>query len=112
MQWLWSVKLSEKGNMTTHLNTFWELANQVRALSSDGKGVPDSDLVSIICLSLPPSYQPLIMALQSRSEVSTSDFLSGRLLQESSRRQAAGEMSKSKDTNTTESAFTVGTGTF
>lgn len=43
----------------------------------------------MLSLSLPDSYEPLIMALQSRSEVLTSDFMAGHLLQESTRRQAA-----------------------
>jgi len=47
----------------------------------------DSELVTILALSLPESYEPLVMALQSRSDTITFDTMAGRLLQESGRRQ-------------------------
>jgi len=40
-------------------------------------------------LSLPDSYEPIIMALQSRADELTFDTFAGRLLQESARRQVA-----------------------
>ena len=75
--------------MLAHLNSFKELSTQVANLLADGVGIPDSDLVSMLSLSLPQSYEPLIMAVQSRADTITFDFLSGRLLQEATRRQAA-----------------------
>lgn len=89
MQRLWSLHLKEGQDMSAHLNSFKELSTQVANLSSDGIGIPDSDLVSMLSLSLPQSYEPLIMAVQSRADMITFDFLSGRLLQEATRRQAA-----------------------
>lgn len=65
MQRLWSLKMVEGDDMAQHLNHFRELANQLRSLSVDGKGMDDSELVTILTLSLPESYEPLVMALQS-----------------------------------------------
>lgn len=87
MQRLWSLKMVEGDDMAQHLNRFRELANQLRSLSLDGKGMDDSELVTILTLSLPESYEPLVMALQSRSDTVTFDTMAGRLFQESGRRQ-------------------------
>jgi len=107
MQRLWSLHLKEGQDMSAHVNTFKEPSTQVANLSSDGVGIPDSDLVSMLSLSLPQSYEPLIMAVQSRADVITFDFLTGRLLQEATRRQAA---SSTTPYHTSEplSAFTAG----
>lgn len=40
----------------------------------------------ILTLSLPESYKPLVMALQSRTDLVTFGIMAGRLLQESARR--------------------------
>ena len=90
-QRLWALCLHEGDDMAAHLNAFREMANQIENLSSDeGTSlIQGVDLVSMLSVSLPDSYEPLIMALQSRSEVLTFDFIAGRLLQESTRRQAA-----------------------
>jgi len=87
MQRLWGLRMAEGEDMAQHLNQFRELANQLRGLSVDGKGMDDSELVTILTLSLPESYEPLVMALQSRSDTITFDTMAGRLLQESGRRQ-------------------------
>jgi len=86
MQRLWGLKMTEADDMAQHLNQFRELANQLRGLSQDGKGMEDSELATILTLSLPESYEPLVMALQSRSDTITFDMMAGRLLQESGRR--------------------------
>jgi len=71
--------------MAQHLNQFRELANQLRGLSAEGKGIDDSELPTILTLSLPDSHEPLVMmALQSRTDLITFDVMAGRLLQESS----------------------------
>jgi len=72
--------------MSAHVNKFKELAAHVANHSPDGVGIPDSDLVSMLSLSLGESYKPLIMAVQSRADNITFDFLTGRLLQEATRR--------------------------
>ena len=58
-------------------------------LSSDGIGIPDSDLVSLLSLSFPHSYKPRRMAVQSGADTIIFDFLCGRLVLEATRRQAA-----------------------
>ena len=90
-QRLWALRLHEGDDMAAHLNAFWEIANQIENLSSDDgtSQIQGVDLVSMLSVSLPDLYEPLVMALQSRSEVLTFDFIAGRLLQESSRRQAS-----------------------
>ena len=87
MQRLCGLKMTEGDNMAQHLNQFRELANQLRSLSVDGKGMDNSELVTILTLSLPESYEPFVMALQSCSEAVTFHTMAGRLQQESGRRQ-------------------------
>lgn len=86
MQRLWALKMSEGQDMAQHLNQFRELANQLRGLSAEGKGLDDSELLTILTLSLPDSYAQLVMALQSRTDLITFDIMAGRLQQESARR--------------------------
>ena len=70
--------------MASHLNELRDLAHQIANLSAgdDSTQIQGVDLVSMLSLSLPDSYEPLIMALQSRSEELTFDFMAGRLLWE------------------------------
>ena len=68
MQRLWGLHLKEGQDMSAHLNSFKELSTPVANLSSNGIRIRDRDLVSMLSLSLPPSYEPLIMAVQSRSD--------------------------------------------
>jgi len=86
LQRLWALKMLEGEDMAQHLNQFRGLSNQLRSLSVDGKGMEDSELVTILTLSLPESYKSLVMALQSRSDTVTFDMMAGRLLQESGHR--------------------------
>ena len=89
---------------------FREITNQIENLSSeDGTSqIQGVDLVSMLSLSLPDSYEPLIMALLSRSETLTFDFMAGRLLQESTRRQASAATNGSASNS--QSAFVAGRG--
>jgi len=96
-QRLWDLHLKEGQDVSVHLNSFKELSTQVANLSPNGVGIPDGDLVSMLSLSLPPSYEPLIIAVQSRSDTVTFDFLCGRLLQEATRRQAASSSTADAD---------------
>ena len=107
-QRLWSLRLKEGEDMASHLNVFREIANQIENLSNGdgGSQIRGVDLISMLSLSLPDSYEPLIMALQSRSEELTFDFMAGRLLQELTRRQAA--HSNGHSTATGQSAFVAG----
>ena len=87
MQRLWALRMTDGEDMAQHLNQFRELANQLQGLSVEGKGMEDSELVTILTLSLSESYEPLVMARQSRSDTVTFDRVAGRLLHESGRRQ-------------------------
>ena len=87
MQRLWCLRMSEGEEMAQNLNLFREIVNQLRSLSEDGKGIDDTELVTILTLSLPESYEPLVTALQSRSDTIIFDLIAGRLPQESGRRQ-------------------------
>jgi len=110
MQRLGALKMTEGEDMAQHLNQFRELANQLRSLSVDGKGMDDTELVTILTLRLPESYEPLVMALQSRSEPITFDTMAGRLLQESGRRQIS-QASQNGTKDTMQTAFAAQRGT-
>ena len=90
-QRLWFPRLKEREDMASRLNVFRDIANQIENLSNGNGGsqMRGIDFISMLSLGLPDSYKPLIMAFQSRSEELTFDFMAGRLLQESTRRQAA-----------------------
>ena len=108
MQRLWGLRMLEGDDMAQHLNHFREIANQLQSLSEDGKGMEDSELVTILTVSLPQSYKPLVMALQSRSDTITFDLMAGRLLQESGRRQISqGTNPTQGGTSTSSTAFTA-----
>jgi len=93
MQRLWALKMTEGQDMAQHLNQFRELANQLRGLSAEGKEINNSELLTILTLSLPESYEALVMALQSLTDVITFDIMAGRLLQESAQRHV-GEVTR------------------
>ena len=97
MQRLWGLNLNKGQDVSAHLNSFKELSTQVANLSPNGVGILDGDLVSMVSLSLPPSCEPLIMAVLSRSDTVTFDFLCGKLLQEATRRQAASSSTADAD---------------
>jgi len=106
IQRLWALRLLEGEDMAEHLNRFRELANQVQGLSGNGKGMDKNELVTLLSLSLLESYELIIMALQSRTEDLTFDIFSGRLLQESARRQVAeGRQGDQRANNTSGTAF-------
>ena len=83
--------------MAQHPNQFCELANQLRRLSAEGKGLDDRELLTILTLSIPDSYKPLVIALQSRTDLITFDIMAGRLLQESARRHVGRVMHQTQD---------------
>jgi len=53
MQCVWALKMVEGDNMAQHLNQFRKLAKLLRSLSVEGKGIDDSELVTILTLCLP-----------------------------------------------------------
>lgn len=81
MQRLWGLRMQDGDDMAGHLNKFRELANQVESLSPEGKQIDDNELVTLLSLSLPASYEPLVMALQSRSDDISIDIFTARPLQ-------------------------------
>ena len=105
---LWALHLREGDDMASHLNAFRHIMNQIENLSSDEgtSQIQGVDLVSMLSLSLPDSFEPLVMALQSRSEVLTFDFMAGQLLQESTHRQAS--MATNSKPSANQSAFFTG----
>lgn len=108
MQRLWGLKMREVDDMAEHLNQFRELANQLRGLSNDGKGMENSELTTILTLSLPESYEPLVMALQFPSDTITFDMMAGRLLQDSGRRHISQvSQTQSGSNNHQQTAFTA-----
>jgi len=107
MQRLWALRMMEGDDMAEHLNKFRELANQVESLSTSGKCMDNNELVTLLSLSLPESYEPIIMALQSRAEEVSFDTFAGRLLQESARRQVAGKGYQGGQQGSPAAAFTV-----
>jgi len=98
MQRLWALKMSEGQDMAQYVNQCRELANQLRGLSQDGKALDDSELLTILTLSLPDSYEPLVMVLQSQTDIITFDVMARRLLQESARRHV-GQVSHKSHNN-------------
>jgi len=105
MQRLWALRMVEGDDMAEHLNKFRELANQVESLSADSKGIKNNELITLLTLSLPESYKPIIMALQSRADKISFDIFSGRLLQESACRQVVQTTSHSLGQSTSVIAF-------
>ena len=106
----WALKLAEGQDMAQHLNQCCELANLLRGLSGEGKGLDDSELVTILTLSLHESYEPLVMALQSRTDQITFHMMAGHLLQESARRHVGQVTHKTHEhgmTASSQSAFTA-----
>ena len=67
----------------------------------DGKSLDDTELLTILTLSLPEWCEPLVMALQSRSDLITFDIMAGTLLQESARRHVGQVTHKALESNST-----------
>ena len=111
-QRLWSRRQQEGEDMASHLKEIQGPANQIANLSmgNDSTQIQGVDLVSMLSLSRPDSYEPLIMALQSRGEELTFYFMAWRQLQESTCRQAANTNGNGR--NNGQSAFIARTGRF
>jgi len=108
MQRLWALRMVEGDDIADHLNKFRELANQVESLAADRKGMEDNELVTHLSLSLPESYEPIIIALQSRADDVIFDIFTSRLLQESAQRQVVnGSQQGGGGQGTSAAAFSV-----
>ena len=107
MQRLWALRMVEGDDMAEHLNKFKEIASQVESLSANGKGMEDNELVTLLSLSIPESYEPIIMALQSRADNVSFYIFASKLLQESARRQVANNPQTGPAPTSSVAAFTV-----
>jgi hypothetical protein len=80
---LQGLRMSNEDSMHEHVKKFKEI---VRKLSAIGAPVPDDYQVTILLNSLPDSYDSLIVALESRAEGLTMEFVQERLLHEFTKR--------------------------
>ena len=78
------------GSMQTHINLVRDLADQLDAISAS---VTDEDMAMTLLCSLPESYDYLIVALESRVDELSFDFVSTRLLSEEKRKEEAHNVS-------------------
>lgn len=80
---LYGTKLDECQNMESYLSKITGTAQQLQDINAP----VDDEFVAIVMLGgLPPHYDPLIMALENSNIKLTSDVVSGKLLQESTRK--------------------------
>lgn len=80
-----TVKMEEGGDMLDHINKVKSLADQLTCLDV---GVKDEDVVMTLLESLPPSYEHLITALETRPvKELTVEFITSRLMHEVSKRK-------------------------
>jgi len=107
IQRLWVLRMVEGDHMAEHLKKFRELANQVGSLSANGKGMEENEWVTLLSLSLPESYEPVIKNLQSRADNVSFDIFAGQVLQESARRQVANNTQQPGGQSTPVAGFTV-----
>src|ERR1700737_2951057 len=80
-----TIKMNESDDIPTHINKVKSLADQLTCLEVPMK---DEDVVMTLLDSLPPSFEHLITALETRpfSEL-TLDFITARLMHEVSKRK-------------------------
>ena len=69
--------------MMEHISRVKDLADQLAAIDAP---VSEDDVVTTLLSSLPPSYDNLIIALESRADDLTVEFVTARLLHEESKR--------------------------
>ena len=106
MQRRWGLRKLKGDDMTQHLNQFREIANQLRSLTENGKGMDDLEQVTILTLSHSQSYKPLVMALKSQSDTITVNLMADHPLQESGKRQTSQDTNSSQGgINTSSTAF-------
>ena len=71
-QQLTTMRLTEGGDVQTHLDTFKRTATRLKAL---GAALDDIDLVNWLIISLPKSYDPLAMSLDLNATTTTLDHV-------------------------------------
>jgi hypothetical protein len=82
-----TVKMEEGDGMQAHINKVKTMAQQLTAI---GAPVADEDIIVTLLYSLPENYESLIVALESRADALTLEFITARLLHEEARRKEAG----------------------
>jgi hypothetical protein len=80
---LFTCQMIEGDTMIAHINKVKAMGEQLEAI---GAGVSDDDLVMTLLSSLPESYGGLIVALESRADDLTPEFVISRLLHEETKR--------------------------
>ena len=78
-----TATMSENDTMMEHINKMRSLAEQ---MASVGAQVSEEDQVATLLCSLPDSYNNLIVALESRADQLTLEFIIARLLHEERKR--------------------------
>lgn len=81
---LFRSSLLEEGNAEKHETSLLEIANKLNGCSECFK---DRTVASILHGSLPDSYDPFIMSIESRTDELTSKFVKGKIIDEFRRRQ-------------------------
>lgn len=90
-----SMKLSENGDMESHLNAMLNSVDQLAAL---GEALKDKMIIALLLCSLPEPYNTLITALETRSEDElTIELVKGKLLDEDRRRKNAKDHTDERD---------------
>ena len=78
-----TAQMDEANSMISHINKVRSMAQQLEAIGAE---VREEDIVMTLLSSLPQTYGSLIIALESRSEDLTMEFVVARLLHEETRR--------------------------
>lgn len=77
---LYGMRFKMEQTMQEHINEMLETVERLRGIGED---VKDSNITALLLCSLPESYSPLIIALESRPENDlTLDYDKGKLLDE------------------------------
>ena len=85
---LFNLKLEPGGNMVQHVNRMKTLSDQMQAL---GDPVSDRDLVMLLFVSLPNSYNTLVTTLETLTdEKLTWEYVRDRAITEYERRKSSG----------------------
>jgi hypothetical protein len=79
-------KLGDPGSMRPYIASVHGIAEKLGRLYNDKPS--DAQLIATLLMSLPPSYDTLIISLDSQSQKTDLDFVIGRLLNEEARQEA------------------------
>jgi hypothetical protein len=80
-------KSGDPGTMCSHIATVRGLAEKLGRLYNDKPS--DAQIIATLLMSLPPSYDTLIISLDSHAEKDDLEFVIGRLLNEETRQENA-----------------------